>query len=90
MKNTLAFAIFAAVAVGGYFYYNTTTVVPVEYVAPVEEVVVEAPQEDILDEARRHIEQVKAQLKEEEDRLKLEIAEREARLEEINTIKISF
>jgi D-tyrosyl-tRNA(Tyr) deacylase len=58
----------------------------VEYVAPV----VEKKEVDVLEEARTNLSETTRKLKEEEDRLKAEIAVREARIKEINEIKLSF
>jgi len=63
---------------------------PVEYVAPTVETPVEVIKKDSVSEAQRQLDEAKKLLDEEETKILAEIKEKEARLEEIRKVRLSF
>ena len=85
-------ACIAAACSGAAYLYFTQDVV-VSEPAPKEDVVkevIEQIKKDTIDEARKQLEEATSALAKEEERLLAEIAEREARIEQINDIRSSF
>ncbi len=88
MKIIIAIAAFAAIGAGVYFSLNTSTT---EYVSQPEPApVVEEVPLDQVSEAQKQLNEAKRLLDAEEAKILAEIKEKEARLEEIREVRLSF
>ena len=89
-KLAIYTSIVGIVGITAYVAYYVTRPSTVTTAPAVEEVVVEEVHRDALDIAREELQRATAALDAEEEKLLAEIAEREARIEQINEIRSSF
>lgn len=79
-----------AVALATVFFTGVLKQEPVEYIAPAAPAVEEPEPVDNVSEAQKQLDEAKRLLAEEEEKLLAEIATKEARLEEIREVRLSF
>jgi uncharacterized protein HemX len=89
MKTIAKLSVVAALGIGIYFYFTANTT---EYVYQAEPapVVEEVKPVDQVSEAQKQLNEAKRLLDSEETKILAEITEKEARLEEIREVRLSF